>query len=409
MKNIQCQSPTFDCRRDLFFNDNLLFHLYFIGKTCPNPKCNGKLELMACGGHCGYPVTHFWRKTNGYIFFQAKGIHDHPRPDVKSCAKSRRYSVGGTGKETKPETKRRGVKRSISSVQDHDYDGSVKIQRIDIQPIEYKFTTPAPVISPNSQEVHTITWPQENQSYTNTDFPNFDFGITDNSAQMSTTPEMGVYTVYTSPDGYTDGYTHVTPQQQQQQLDYSINSVFDPNGESTRLGSSPTSCLNESITSSSSSGNNSERSSPSSSSSGELHSLYSTTDARGPFLDDLDDIDLFGGVEKIGAFDLDLLDLPSLESILCGDAPEKEKAVPAMTPASSPVQSMGSPAWGKFVSPSRGPSPDHSLSELQPMPSSKVSSLGSIKQEPSTLLSFTDSYDSLNVFREFSQTFMEAY
>ncbi|CAD5113007.1 DgyrCDS2209 [Dimorphilus gyrociliatus] len=61
-----------------------------INKACPNQRCNGRLELMACRGHCGYPVTHFWRQSNGAIFFQAKGIHDHPQPEAKSSAEGYR-------------------------------------------------------------------------------------------------------------------------------------------------------------------------------------------------------------------------------------------------------------------------------------------------------------------------------
>ncbi|RUS91365.1 hypothetical protein EGW08_000882 [Elysia chlorotica] len=57
-----------------------------LAKPCPNPACSGRLELLACRGHCGYPVTHFWRHLNGAVYFQAKGYHDHPRPDVKSLS-----------------------------------------------------------------------------------------------------------------------------------------------------------------------------------------------------------------------------------------------------------------------------------------------------------------------------------
>lgn len=60
------------------------------GKQCPNRKCDGKLEILPCRGHCGYPVTHFWRHTSEAIFFQAKGVHDHPRPEPKSSAETRR-------------------------------------------------------------------------------------------------------------------------------------------------------------------------------------------------------------------------------------------------------------------------------------------------------------------------------
>ncbi|GAB1600086.1 hypothetical protein Ahia01_000286100 [Argonauta hians] len=61
-----------------------------IGKPCPNSKCSGHLELLSCRGHCGYPVTHFWRHLNSAIYFQAKGVHDHPRPEIKSSAEARR-------------------------------------------------------------------------------------------------------------------------------------------------------------------------------------------------------------------------------------------------------------------------------------------------------------------------------
>ncbi|XP_050531130.1 transcription factor glial cells missing 2-like isoform X2 [Daktulosphaira vitifoliae] len=60
------------------------------GKPCPNRQCNGHLEIMPCRGHCGYPVTHFWRHTDHAIFFQAKGVHDHLRPEAKSTSEARR-------------------------------------------------------------------------------------------------------------------------------------------------------------------------------------------------------------------------------------------------------------------------------------------------------------------------------
>lgn len=62
----------------------------FLGKPCPNRQCNGHLEIMPCRGHCGYPVTHFWRHTDYAIFFQAKGVHDHLRPEAKSTSEARR-------------------------------------------------------------------------------------------------------------------------------------------------------------------------------------------------------------------------------------------------------------------------------------------------------------------------------
>ncbi|GAB0094445.1 Transcription factor glial cells missing [Sergentomyia squamirostris] len=66
------------------------------GKPCPNRACkSGRLEILPCRGHCGYPVTHFWRHTDNAIFFQAKGVHDHPRPEPKSSSETRRTLGGG--------------------------------------------------------------------------------------------------------------------------------------------------------------------------------------------------------------------------------------------------------------------------------------------------------------------------
>jgi hypothetical protein len=69
-----------------------VFFIFFKtkGKPCPNRRCNGRLEIIACRGHCGYPVTHFWRHTEHAVFFQSKGVHDHPRPEAKSTAEQRR-------------------------------------------------------------------------------------------------------------------------------------------------------------------------------------------------------------------------------------------------------------------------------------------------------------------------------
>ncbi|XP_061777774.1 chorion-specific transcription factor GCMb isoform X1 [Nerophis ophidion] len=60
-------------------------------KVCPS--CTGALELLPCRGHSGYPVTNFWRVDGKAIFFQAKGVHDHPRPESKSETEARRSSV----------------------------------------------------------------------------------------------------------------------------------------------------------------------------------------------------------------------------------------------------------------------------------------------------------------------------
>lgn len=70
------------------------------GKPCPNRSCTeGRLEVLPCRGHCGYPVTHFWRHTNNAIFFQAKGTHDHPKPEPKSSTEARK--ILGAGRRNK--------------------------------------------------------------------------------------------------------------------------------------------------------------------------------------------------------------------------------------------------------------------------------------------------------------------
>ncbi|XP_062546061.1 uncharacterized protein LOC134212326 [Armigeres subalbatus] len=68
------------------------------GRACPNRSCkNGRLEILPCRGHCGYPVTHYWRHTDKAIFFQAKGCHDHPKPESKTSGETRKL-VGVSSK-----------------------------------------------------------------------------------------------------------------------------------------------------------------------------------------------------------------------------------------------------------------------------------------------------------------------
>uniref|UniRef100_A0A8C8YT76 GCM domain-containing protein n=1 Tax=Prolemur simus TaxID=1328070 RepID=A0A8C8YT76_PROSS len=60
-------------------------------KSCPS--CHSALELIPCRGHSGYPVTNFWQLDGNAIFFQAKGVHDHPRPESKSETEARRSAI----------------------------------------------------------------------------------------------------------------------------------------------------------------------------------------------------------------------------------------------------------------------------------------------------------------------------
>ncbi|GIY37051.1 transcription factor glial cells missing [Caerostris extrusa] len=61
-----------------------------IRKTLSKQKVLWSFRSTPCRGHCGYPVTHFWRHTEHAIFFQAKGNHDHPKPEPKATAEARR-------------------------------------------------------------------------------------------------------------------------------------------------------------------------------------------------------------------------------------------------------------------------------------------------------------------------------
>uniref|UniRef100_A0ABD2X7D0 GCM domain-containing protein n=1 Tax=Trichogramma kaykai TaxID=54128 RepID=A0ABD2X7D0_9HYME len=89
------------------------------GKPCPNRQCMGRLQIHACRGHCGYPVTHFWRHSADHVvFFQAKGVHDHPRPEAKSTSEARR-SIS-TGRRV----------RSIASSLDIEAATTDKIERL---------------------------------------------------------------------------------------------------------------------------------------------------------------------------------------------------------------------------------------------------------------------------------------
>ncbi|XP_053665317.1 uncharacterized protein LOC128714469 [Anopheles marshallii] len=71
------------------------------GRACPNRHCKaGRLEVLPCRGHCGYPVTHYWRHTEKAIFFQAKGNHDHPKPESKTSGETRKL-IGAAGSGAK--------------------------------------------------------------------------------------------------------------------------------------------------------------------------------------------------------------------------------------------------------------------------------------------------------------------
>ncbi|KAM3930915.1 chorion-specific transcription factor GCMa [Leptodactylus fuscus] len=74
-------------------------------KLCPN--CKGSLKLVSCRGHGGFPVTNFWRHEGPFIYFQTKGVHDHPKPETKlesdgrKPAHKKRTSIVSTTSEHK--------------------------------------------------------------------------------------------------------------------------------------------------------------------------------------------------------------------------------------------------------------------------------------------------------------------
>uniref|UniRef100_A0A182K000 GCM domain-containing protein n=1 Tax=Anopheles christyi TaxID=43041 RepID=A0A182K000_9DIPT len=87
------------------------------GRACPNRHCKaGRLEVLPCRGHCGYPVTHYWRHTEKAIFFQAKGNHDHPKPESKTSGETRKM-IGVTGNGTKGSAAK-GKKLSVLLLRD---------------------------------------------------------------------------------------------------------------------------------------------------------------------------------------------------------------------------------------------------------------------------------------------------
>uniref|UniRef100_A0A674PM56 Glial cells missing transcription factor 2 n=1 Tax=Takifugu rubripes TaxID=31033 RepID=A0A674PM56_TAKRU len=86
-------------------------------KLCPS--CNATLELLPCRGHSGYPVTNFWRVDGKAIFFQAKGVHDHPRPESKSETEARRSSVKRRVNSPPFTPKRRLIETQVSYRRTH--------------------------------------------------------------------------------------------------------------------------------------------------------------------------------------------------------------------------------------------------------------------------------------------------
>ncbi|XP_062551317.1 transcription factor glial cells missing-like [Armigeres subalbatus] len=98
------------------------------GKSCPNRLCvGGILEIQPCRGHCGYPVTHFWRHTPNAIFFQAKGVHDHPKPESKSSGETRK--ILGIGRR---ERVLKAIQTKVSKITNAKQTKKITKQMLDI-------------------------------------------------------------------------------------------------------------------------------------------------------------------------------------------------------------------------------------------------------------------------------------
>ncbi|XP_077544694.1 transcription factor glial cells missing 2-like [Haemaphysalis longicornis] len=67
------------------------------GEPCPKLGCRGRMYLQHCRGYGGSAVRHFWRHTVSAVFFEAKGFHDHPRPNTKVAPRNKRAELTDAG------------------------------------------------------------------------------------------------------------------------------------------------------------------------------------------------------------------------------------------------------------------------------------------------------------------------
>ncbi|XP_069829535.1 chorion-specific transcription factor GCMa [Dendropsophus ebraccatus] len=99
-------------------------------KQCPN--CKGSLKLVSCRGHGGFPVTNFWRHEGPFIYFQTKGVHDHPKPETKlesdgrKPAHKKRSSIVSTASEQK---RNRNIKVPLLGAINHDNLPSIDLSQ----------------------------------------------------------------------------------------------------------------------------------------------------------------------------------------------------------------------------------------------------------------------------------------
>ncbi|CAH8506506.1 unnamed protein product [Schistosoma margrebowiei] len=148
------------------------------GRQCCMPNCTGRIYIQSCHGHGGYPVTHFWREHGDTIYFQAKGTHDHIRPDLKpvrdTAARRRKHQQqnmeqiesGGEQRQRQQKVSRLHNMKNVKCVGLTQQQHEKKMTLIS-NPLNLPYTTE--VILPNNTTINNIT-------------PTIDYGVDVNMA-----------------------------------------------------------------------------------------------------------------------------------------------------------------------------------------------------------------------------------
>ncbi|XP_018414369.1 PREDICTED: chorion-specific transcription factor GCMa [Nanorana parkeri] len=136
-------------------------------KQCPN--CKESLKLVSCHGHGGFPVTNFWRHEGQFIYFQTKGVHDHPKPETKLESDSRktvnkkRTSIESTSAEYKWN---KNAEPLAGEIQNQDNMSSAAFQQ-EVCPSYYEFRETEPLRKTYNYFTETLNglgWSKDNRS-----------------------------------------------------------------------------------------------------------------------------------------------------------------------------------------------------------------------------------------------------
>ncbi|KAL3227489.1 hypothetical protein MRX96_004193 [Rhipicephalus microplus] len=113
------------------------------GKPCPNRRCPGRLEVQPCRGHCGYPVTHFWRHTGTGGVLPGKRSS---RPPTTRAQGDGRGSPSAQGKASGTTGLHKGP--ALGEEWRGPLDGLLKVPRPEtaVQPFFHRQTT-APIVT----------------------------------------------------------------------------------------------------------------------------------------------------------------------------------------------------------------------------------------------------------------------